>query len=166
MVLKLEVLRRRVISATQCNSRIVKGFPGRAGIPIGKLPSVWKNTPTASVRGTASRKPKLAFTQVHNFKEEGIAGFPMTTRTLKIDVGSHITVRTKIDGRKGTMLKISQFSPGEVAFALRFFQTHCDLTRKSITLRKKTRSDTTCNSRIIEFFPGQARILIGKRPSD
>ena len=60
------------------------------------------------------------------------------------------------------MLKISQFSLEKVAFTHRFFLTHCDLIRKFGTLRKKTRSDTTWNSRIAKIFPGSAGISIGK----
>uniref|UniRef100_A0A2N9H0S6 Uncharacterized protein n=1 Tax=Fagus sylvatica TaxID=28930 RepID=A0A2N9H0S6_FAGSY len=40
--------------------------------------------------GTTSREPKLSFAQVHNFKEEGITGFPATPRTSKTDVGSYV----------------------------------------------------------------------------
>ena len=47
----------------------------------------------------------------------------------------------------------------------RFFLAHNDLIRKSITLRKRTCSDTTCNSRIAKIFPDLARISIGKLPS-
>ena len=75
-------------------------------------------------------------------------------------------MRAKTDKRKETMLKIPQFSPGEVAFVLRFFPTHSNLIRKSRTLRKRTRSDVTCNSRITDFFTGQAGISIRKQPSD
>ena len=165
LVRKLETSRKRVTSATAYNSRIVKSFPGQARIPIGKWPLAWKNTPTASVRGTASCEPKLAFAQVHNFKEEGIAGFPATPRTSKIDVGSYVNHAWKLMEERRLCWKFHNFPPKDVTFAHRFFSTYCDLIRKSITLRKRTRSDTTCNSRITEFFSGQAGISIGKRPS-
>ena len=71
-------------------------------------------------------------------------------------------MRAKTDRRKETMLKIPQFSPKKVAFAHRFFPAHCDLIHKSGTLRKRTRSDTMCNSRIAKIFPGLAGISIGK----
>uniref|UniRef100_A0A2N9HFU0 Uncharacterized protein n=1 Tax=Fagus sylvatica TaxID=28930 RepID=A0A2N9HFU0_FAGSY len=80
--------------------------------------------------------------------------------------GAMSTVHRKIDERKKTMLKISQFTPEDVAFAHRFFPTRCDLIRKSGTLRKRTRSDTTYNSRIVKILPGLVRISIGKQPSD
>ena len=64
------------------------------------------------------------------------------------------------------MLKISQFSPGEVAFVHRFFPTHCNLIHKSGTLRKRIRSDMTCNSRIAKIFLCQVGISIGKQPPD
>ena len=65
-------------------------------------------------------------------------------------------MRGKIDENEETMLKIPQFSPKEVAFAHRFFPAHCDLIRKSGTLRKRTRSDMMCNSRIAKIFLGLA----------
>jgi hypothetical protein len=80
----------------------------------------------------------------------------------KPTLGAMITACRKIDGRKETMLKISQFSPGEVAFAHRFFPTHCNLIRKSRNLRKRTCSNITCNSQIAKIFPGLVGIQIGK----
>ena len=76
--------------------------------------------------------------------------------------GATSTMCAKTDGRKETMLKIQQFSPREVAFALRFFPTRCDLIHKSRTLRKRTHSDMTCNSRIAKIFPDLAGISIRK----
>ena len=49
-----------------------------------------KNTLAASIRGTASRRLKLYFSQDQNFKKEGIASFPRTPRTLKTDVRSYV----------------------------------------------------------------------------
>jgi hypothetical protein len=64
------------------------------------------------------------------------------------------------------MLEIRHVFPlGRVAFTRRVFPTHCKLIRKSRTLRKRTRSATTCNSRITKIFPGLAGISIGKWPS-
>ena len=166
LVRKLKALRKRVTSATACNSWIVKSFPGQAGIPIRKWPPAWKNTPTASVHRTASCEPKLTFTQVHNFKEEGIAGFPATPRKSKTDVGSYNNRAHENWQKKGDYVENSPVFPRRVAFEFRFFLTRCNLICKSIILRKKTCSDMTCNSRIAEFFPGQARISIGKRPSN
>ncbi len=80
--------------------------------------------------------------------------------------GATSTVRGKIDENEETMLKISQFSPGDVAFARRFFPTCCELIRRSKTLRKRTCLDTTCNSRISKIFLGLAGISIRKQPSD
>ncbi len=74
-------------------------------------------------------------------------------------------MRAKTDGRNKTMLKIFQFSPDDAVLGHRFFPTPNDLIRKSRTLRKKTRSDTTCNSQIVKIIPGLAGISIGKRPS-
>uniref|UniRef100_A0A2N9FGU4 Uncharacterized protein n=1 Tax=Fagus sylvatica TaxID=28930 RepID=A0A2N9FGU4_FAGSY len=48
------------------------------------------------------------------------------------------------------------------ALAHRFFPTRCNAIRKSITLRERRCSDTTCNSRIAKIFPGLAEIAIGK----
>jgi hypothetical protein len=75
-------------------------------------------------------------------------------------------MRAKTDGRNKTMLKIFQFSPDDAALGHRFFLTPNDLIRKSRTLRKKTCSDTTCNSQIVKIIPGLAGISIGKRPSN
>ena len=111
LVCKFETLRKRVTSATTRNSRIVKSFPGQPRISIRKLPSGMKNTPTASVRGTVSHEPKLAFAQVRNFKKEGIASFPRYQDSQNSTSGATSAMRRKIDKNKGTMLKISQFSP-------------------------------------------------------
>ena len=75
------------------------------------------------------------------------------------------TMRGKINERKETMLKISQFSPGEVAFAHRFFPTRYNLIHMSGNLRNRTCLDTTCNSQIAKIFPSLAGISIGKQPS-
>ena len=70
--------------------------------------------------------------------------------------GATLTTYGKINKRKETMLKIPQFSPRKVAFPHRFFPARCDLIRNSGTLRKRTRSDITCNSRIAKIFLGLA----------
>jgi hypothetical protein len=67
--------------------------------------------------------------------------------------GATSTVRMKTNRRKETMLKISEFSPEEVAFAHRFFPTRYNLILKSGTLKKRTHSDMTCNSGSPRFSP-------------
>ena len=63
------------------------------------------------------------------------------------------------------MLKISQFPHWDAVLAHRFFPNCYNLICKSINLRKRTRLDTTCNSRIAKIFPCLAGISIGKLPS-
>ena len=75
-------------------------------------------------------------------------------------------MHAKTDGRKEITLKFHSFPPGEVALALKFFPTFCDLIRKSRTLKKRTHLDMTCNSQIAKFFPSQVGILIRKQPFD
>ena len=85
-----------------------------------------KNTPVASVHGTISLEPKLGFPQVQNFKEEGSAIFPMTPRTLKTNVGSHVN-RVR-EGRwkiRKTSWKSDAFSFQTTAFVNEFLLTHC-----------------------------------------
>uniref|UniRef100_A0A2N9F447 Retrotransposon gag domain-containing protein n=1 Tax=Fagus sylvatica TaxID=28930 RepID=A0A2N9F447_FAGSY len=53
-------------------------------------PPTWKNTLVASIPKAISLEPKLYFSQVQNFKEEGIASFPRTPRSLKTDIGSYV----------------------------------------------------------------------------
>jgi hypothetical protein len=48
-----------------------------------------RNIPMASVRGTASREPKLAAIQGQNFKKEGNASFPTTPRSPKSDIKNY-----------------------------------------------------------------------------
>ena len=79
--------------------------------------------------------------------------------------GATSIMRVKTNGTNGTMLKIPQFSPGEVAFALRFFLIHYDLICKSTTLRKRTCSNMTYSSRIAKILLDQAGISTGKQPS-
>ena len=50
----------------------------------------------------------------------------------------------------------------EATLVHRFFSAHYKFTRKFETLRKRTSSATTCNSRIAKRSPGQAGISIGK----
>uniref|UniRef100_A0A2N9G1Y4 Aminotransferase-like plant mobile domain-containing protein n=1 Tax=Fagus sylvatica TaxID=28930 RepID=A0A2N9G1Y4_FAGSY len=47
----------------------------------------------------------------------------------------------------------------------RVFQPHNELIRKPGCVRKRTCSETMCNSRIAKIFPGLAGISIGKLPS-
>ena len=54
------------------------------------------------------------------------------------------------------------FSSRGITFALIAFLAHRELICKFITLRKRTRSATMCNSWISKIFPGQARISVGK----
>jgi hypothetical protein len=49
-----------------------------------------KNTPAAPVRGIVSPGPKLAISQIQNFKKEGIVSFPGTPRMSKTNVGSYV----------------------------------------------------------------------------
>ena len=56
LVCKFETLRKRVISATTCNSRIAKCFPGLAGISIGKWLSIMeKHSGSLCSRGHISQ---------------------------------------------------------------------------------------------------------------
>ena len=64
-------------------------------------PLAWKNTPAASIRGTVSRKPKLAFSQVQNFKKEGIPYFLGTPRLSKTDIGSYVNRARENRRKKG-----------------------------------------------------------------
>jgi hypothetical protein len=54
------------------------------------------------------------------------------------------------------------FSSQEITFAKIVLLAHYELICKFITLRKRTRSATMCNSRISKIFPGRARISVGK----
>ena len=82
-----------------CKSRIVKSFSSQARISIGKWPPDMENTLTASIRGIASREPKLSFMQVQNFKKEGSVSFPAKPRSPKSDIGSYV-YRTRENRRK------------------------------------------------------------------
>jgi hypothetical protein len=76
--------------------------PQRATLELPRFSPVWlesrsensppalKNTPTASICGAASHEPKLDFSQIQKFKEEGIASFPGTPRSSKTDIGSYV----------------------------------------------------------------------------
>ena len=58
-----------------------------------------KNTPVAPIREAVSPGPKLDLSQVWNFKEDGILGFPRTLRTSKTDIGSYVN-RARKNWRK------------------------------------------------------------------
>ena len=60
----------------------------QARILIGKCPLSIGNTPTAFVRGTASREPKLDSVRTRNLK--GSATFPTTPRLPKSDIRSYV----------------------------------------------------------------------------
>ena len=77
--------------------------------------------------------------------------------------GAAPTVRGKIDESKEIVLEIRHiFSSRGITFARRVFLACYELIHKFGTLRKRTRSATTCNSQISKIFPGQAGISIGK----
>ena len=64
-----------------------------------------KNTTAAPVRGIVPPGPKLRFSQVQNFKKEGIASFPATPRLLK-------TVHAKTNENKEKWAEnLTRFSP-------------------------------------------------------
>jgi hypothetical protein len=64
-------------------------------------PPAWKNTLAASVRGTISSETKLAFSQIQNFKKEGIPGFPETPRLSKTDIRSYVNRAWENRQKKG-----------------------------------------------------------------
>ena len=81
----------------------------------------------------------------------------------KPTLGATSNVRGKIDESKEIVQEIQQmFSSQGITFAHTVFLAHCEFICKFGTLRKKTRSATTCNSRISKIFPGRAGILVGK----
>ena len=81
----------------------------------------------------------------------------------KLTPGATSTVRGKIDESKEIVQGIQHiFSSRGITFAHKVFLAHCEFICKFGTLRKKTRSATTCNSRISKIFPGRARISVGK----
>jgi hypothetical protein len=120
----------------------------------------WKMTPR---HGKTLRRPLFAGPYLANLsspshKSETLRkkvsqAFQGHQDRRKLTSGATSTVRTKTDRRKETMLKISEFSPEEVAFAHRFFPTRYNLMLKSGTLRKRTHSDMTCNSGSPRFSP-------------
>ena len=101
LVRKFETLKKRATSATMCNSQILKSFPGQAGISIGKWPPVMKKHSAASVQRAVSLEPELAFSQVQNFKKEGMASFPGTQRPSKTNIGIYINRARENRRKKG-----------------------------------------------------------------
>ena len=126
-------------------------------------PSARKNTPTTSVRGAVSLEPMLHFSQVWNFKEEGIASFPGIPRSSKTDIGSYVN-RARENWRKleKRAENLTRFSSRTAAFMSRFFLTRYELICKFRTLRKTATLATTCNSRFADNVSRLAGIFTGK----
>ena len=62
--------------------------------------------------------------------------------------------------------KFRNFPPNNAELAHRVFLTHNELICEPRCVGKRTCSDTTWNSRLVNIFPGLAGISIGKMPSD
>ena len=81
----------------------------------------------------------------------------------KPTLGATSTVRGKIDESKEIVQEIKHiFSSRGITFAHTVFLAHCEFICNFGTLRKKTCSATTCNSRISKIFPGRAVISVRK----
>ena len=122
-----------------------------------------KNPPAASIRGTISLEPKLASSQVQNFKKEGVISFPGMTRTSKIDIGScvnHVHENWQKQGKCAENL--TRFSSRTAAFARRFLPTRYELVYKFGTLRKITTPATRRNSRFASSISHLAGIFARK----
>ena len=111
LVRKLKALRKRVTSATTCNSQIVKSSFGQAGISIGKWPSARETLRQPLFVGPHLMNPSSPSCDSGTLRKNVVQAFQRHQDRQNPTLGATSTVRTKTDGGNKTMLKISHFSP-------------------------------------------------------
>ena len=107
--------------------------------------------------------PSLTSREICDTPKKTLQAFQGYQDHQKLTPGATSTVRGKIYKSKEIVLEIRHvFSSRGITFTCRVFSTRCESIHKFGTLRKRTRSATTCNSWISKISPGQAEISVGK----
>ena len=162
---KFETLRKRVSSATTCNSWIAKSFLGQARISIKKWLIIMKKQ-----SGGLCSQSRSSWAQVRL-----LTGF-MTlqrrhhklSRDTKIIENKHQEPRQLCVGKLTKVRKLCWksdtffHSRDRLRIVRRVFPTFYELVHKSGTLRKRVTSAATCNSRFVSNISGLAGIFVRK----
>jgi hypothetical protein len=155
---------KKTHSCTVWNSRIVKTFPGLAGILTGKMPSdgpktLWRPLfagPYLSVLNSVSRESRT-------LQEKVVQAFRRYQERRNPTSGARSNTRANTDKKQGKMSRrFGAFFSRTTAFARRVFPTRCKLTRGPGCVGKIMTPAMTCNSQFTGGFPRLTGIFTGK----
>uniref|UniRef100_A0A2N9G5Q7 Uncharacterized protein n=1 Tax=Fagus sylvatica TaxID=28930 RepID=A0A2N9G5Q7_FAGSY len=155
---------KRTCSDTTWNSRIVKIFPGLAGISIGKTVSDGPKTlrwplfaePYLANPSSVSRKSKT-------LRERVAQAFQRYQELQNPTSGDRSNTCVNTDKKQEKRAEDqTRFSSRTTAFARRVFPARCKLIRKPGCIGNMATPATTCNSRFAGGFPRLAEIFTRK----
>uniref|UniRef100_A0A2N9G6S7 Uncharacterized protein n=1 Tax=Fagus sylvatica TaxID=28930 RepID=A0A2N9G6S7_FAGSY len=155
---------KKTHSCTVRNSRIVKTFPGLAGIFTGKMPSDGPKT----LRRPLFAEPYLSAPSSvshssETLQERVVQAFRRYQVRRNPTLGARSNTRANTDKKQGKMSqRFCAFFSRTAAFARRVFPTCCKLTRGPRCVGKMTNPATTYNSQFAGSFPRLTGIFTGK----
>ena len=164
LIRKPRYVEKKTHSCMVWNSRIVKIYPGLAGISIGKMSS---NGPKTLQRPLFAESylvnPSSVSHKSKTLRERVAQAFRWYQERRKPTSGARSNTRANTDKKWEKMDRRSDaFFSRTTTFARRVFPTHNELIREPWCVGKMTNPAMTCNSWFAGGFPRLTGILAGK----
>ena len=164
LIRKPGYIEKRTRSRTVWNSRIVKIYPGLAGISVGKMST---NGPKTLRRPLFAEpcpaNPSSVSHMSKTLRERVAQAFRWHQEHQKLTSGARSNTRANTNKKLGKMdQRFGAFFSQTTAFARRVFSTHNELIREPRCVGNMMTPATTCNSRFTGGFLRLTRIFAGK----